>query len=111
MAVRPVSVIVVIGLDGALGEVAECAAEEVDGVALEAEAEADVGVHRGSDADVGVAQQLLDGDEFDALLQEQRRSRVPQAVEADRPQAGAAQQRVEAPCEGGGFDGGGCPGG
>lgn len=46
-------------------------AEEVDGLALKAEAEADMGIHGGGDADVGVAQQFLDDDEFNALFQEE----------------------------------------
>jgi hypothetical protein len=58
-------------------------AQEVDGLALEAEA--DVGVDRRGHADVGVPQQFLDDDEFDALFQEERRGRVPQVVESDRP--------------------------
>ncbi len=45
--------------------------EEVDGVALEAEA--DVGVDGGGDADVGVPQQLLDHRESHSLLQEEGR--------------------------------------
>ena len=56
-----------VGLPGDLGGVAEGMAEEVDGVALEAEP--DVGVHGGGDSDVGVAQQLLDHNEFHPLLQ------------------------------------------
>jgi len=48
---------------------AERGAEGVDGVALEAES--DVGVDGGGDADVGVAEEFLDDDEFDALFQEQ----------------------------------------
>lgn len=73
--------IAVVGPAGALRGVAEGVAEEVDGVALEAES--DVGVDGGGDADVGVAQQLLDYDEFDALLQEEGRRRVPEVVESD----------------------------
>lgn len=46
----------------------ECGAEGVDGVALETES--DVGVDGGGDADVGVAEEFLDHDEFDALFQE-----------------------------------------
>jgi hypothetical protein len=42
-------------------------AEEVDGLALEAEP--DVCIDRRGHADVGVSQQLFDDDEFDALLQ------------------------------------------
>lgn len=62
----------------------EGVAEEVDGLALEAES--NVGVDRRGHADVGVAEEFLDDDEFDALLQEQRRGRVPQVVKPDRPQ-------------------------
>jgi hypothetical protein len=49
--------------------VVEGAPEEVDGVALEAES--DVGVDGGGDADVGVVEEFLDDDEFDALFREQ----------------------------------------
>lgn len=82
-------VVAVVGVAGGLRGVAQRATEEVDGVALEAEA--DLGVHRGGDADVGVAQQLLDDDEFDALLQEERRRRVSEVVEPDWPQVGVAE--------------------
>ncbi|KOV50718.1 hypothetical protein ADL00_42840 [Streptomyces sp. AS58] len=64
-------------------------AEEVDGVALEAES--DVGVDGGGDADVGVAEEFLDHDEFDALLQEQRGGRMPEVVEADATEASLAE--------------------
>lgn len=77
-------------------------AEEVDGVALEAES--DVGVDGGGDADVGVAQEFLDHDEFDALLQEEGRRRVQEIMEANAAQPGAAEQGVEVPGEGGPFD-------
>jgi len=50
------------------------AAEEIDGVALDAES--DVGVDGGGDADVGVAEEFLDHDEFDPLFQEEGRGRV-----------------------------------
>jgi hypothetical protein len=62
--------------DGRLGglRVAERGAESVDGVALEAES--DVGVDGGCDADVGVAEEFLGDDEFDALFQEQGGGRV-----------------------------------
>jgi hypothetical protein len=65
--------------DGCVG-IAEGVAEEVDGVALEAES--DVGVHRRGHPDVGMAQQLLDDDEFDALFQEEGGRRVPEVVGA-----------------------------
>ncbi|MDF9813075.1 hypothetical protein M2266_002306 [Streptomyces sp. SPB162] len=45
-----------------------------DGLALEAES--DVGVDAGGDADVGVAEEFLDDDEFDALLQERALKRL-----------------------------------
>ena len=63
--------VAVVGLLDGLGRASEGVAEEVDGVALEAEP--DMGIHRRGHPDVGVAQQLLDHDEFDALLQEERR--------------------------------------
>lgn len=47
------------------------------------EAESDVGVDVGGDADVGVSEEFLDGDEFDALLQEQRGAGVSEVVESD----------------------------
>lgn len=53
---------------------AECVAQGVDGFALEAES--DVGVDAGGDADVGVAEEFLDHDEVDALFQEERGGRV-----------------------------------
>ncbi len=52
-----------------VGDPAECDVEGVDGLALEAES--DVGVDAGGDADVGVAEEFLDDDEVDALFQEQ----------------------------------------
>jgi|UPI00055C0E3B hypothetical protein len=64
-------VVAVVGLGGGLGQVAKGMSEEVDGLALEAES--DVGVHGRGHADVGVAQELLDDDELDALLQEEGR--------------------------------------
>jgi hypothetical protein len=60
-----------VGLGRGVGAVAEGVSEEVDGLALEAEA--DVGVDRRSHADVGMSQKFLDDHEFDALLQEQGR--------------------------------------
>lgn len=90
-------VVAVDRLGGWLGSIAECVAEQVDGVVLEAES--DVGVHRGGHADVGVAQQFLDHDEFDALLKEKGRRRVPQIMEADAAEGGSAEQGVEVPGE------------
>lgn len=66
-------VVTVVGLAGGHGAVVEGAAEEVDGVALEPESEVD----GDGDADVGVAEEFFDHDEFDALLQEQGGSGVP----------------------------------
>lgn len=54
-----------------------------------------MGVNGGGDADVGVTEEFLDHDEFDPLLQEQGRSRVPEVVEADVAEAGLAEKRVE----------------
>lgn len=44
-------------------------AEGIDGLALEAQAY--VGVDVGGDTDVGVAEEFLDHDQLDALLQEE----------------------------------------
>ncbi len=52
---------------------AEGVAEGVDGLALQAEA------YVGVDADVGVAEEFLDHDEFDALFQEQGGGGVPES--------------------------------
>ncbi|QYA98943.1 hypothetical protein KZO11_38020 [Streptomyces anulatus] len=49
-----------------LSGAAICVAKQVDGVGLKADAY--VGVDRGGDADVGVAEDFLDHDEFDALF-------------------------------------------
>ena len=72
--------VAVVGLAGHLGGVSERVAEEVDGVALEAEP--DVGIDGGGDADVGVAEEFLDHDEFDALFQEEGGRRVAEVVGA-----------------------------
>ncbi|WP_282699691.1 hypothetical protein, partial [Streptomyces sp. CC219B] len=53
-------------------------AEGVDGVVLETEPY--VGVDSCGDADVGVAEEFLDHDEFDALFQEQGGCRVAREV-------------------------------
>lgn len=53
------------GIGAVIGR-AEDAPQGVDGLALES----DVGVDARGDADVGVAQELLDHDEFGALFQE-----------------------------------------
>jgi hypothetical protein len=78
----------------------EGVAEGVDGLALEAES--DVGVDAGCDADVGVTQQLLDHDEIDALFQEQGGSRVAEVVEADAAEPGPVEEAAEAAGEVGG---------
>jgi hypothetical protein len=57
-----------------VGGTVEGGAEGVDGVSLEAES--DVGVDGGGDVDVGVAEEFLDHDEFDALFQEQSGGRM-----------------------------------
>lgn len=77
-------------------------AEQVDGVVLEAEP--DVGVDGGGDADVGVAQQLLDDDQFHPLFQEEGGRRMAEVVESDAAKSGLAEQGVEVSGEGGPFD-------
>lgn len=52
-------------------------------------------VDAGGDADVGVAEEFFDHDEFDSLFQEQGRGGMPEVVEADAAKAGAAEDRVE----------------
>lgn len=94
--------------DGCVGWViggvgrAEDAAEGLDGLALEAESY--VGVDAGGDADVGVAEEFLDDDEVDALFQEQGGGRVPEVVEADRPEFRAVEEAAEAAGEVGGVE-------
>ncbi|GGY07404.1 hypothetical protein GCM10010358_70710 [Streptomyces minutiscleroticus] len=44
---------------------------------------------------VGVAEEFLDDDEFNALLQEQSGRRMAEVVEADAAEAGHAEERVE----------------
>jgi hypothetical protein len=73
---------------------AEDVAQRVDGLTLEAES--DVGVDAGGDADVGVAEEFLDDDEVDALFQEQGGGRVAEVVEADRPESGVVEEATEA---------------
>lgn len=77
-------------------------AEEVDGVALEAEP--DVGVDGGGDTDVGVAEEFLDHDEFHSLFQKEGRRRVSEIVEPDVAESGLVEQGGEVPGEGGSFD-------
>ncbi|MDH6578132.1 hypothetical protein P3T29_003794 [Kitasatospora sp. MAP5-34] len=64
-------------------------AEEVYGVALGAES----GVGVDADADMGVAEEFLDDDKFDALLQEKRCGRVPEVVESDLAESRSANER------------------
>lgn len=77
-------------------------AEGVYGLALEAESH--VGVDGGGDSDVGVAEEFLDHDEFDALFQEQGGGGVPEVVEADAAEAGLAEECGEGPGEVGRVD-------
>jgi hypothetical protein len=81
----------------------EDAAEGVEGLALEAES--DVGVDGGGDADVGVAKEFLDHDKLDALIQEQGGGRVPEVVEPDAPEPGIIEQPAEVLGELGGVEG------
>lgn len=73
--------------------VVEGAAEKVDGVSLEAES--DVGIDGGGDADVGVAEKFLDHDQLNPLLQEQGGGRVPEVVETDAAEAALAEEHGE----------------
>lgn len=66
-------------------------ARGVDGVSLEAES--GVGVGGGDGAAVCVAEEFLDHDEFDFLLQEQGRWRVSEDVKADAVETGLAEER------------------
>jgi hypothetical protein len=77
-------------------------AKGVDGLTLEAES--DVGVDAGRHADVGMPQKFLDDDEVDALFQQQGRGRVPEVVEADRPEPCAVEEAPEAAGEVGGVE-------
>nr|WP_233196563.1 hypothetical protein [Verrucosispora sp. ts21] len=62
------------------------------------EAEPDVGVEVAV-TPVGVAEEFLDYDEFDALFQEEGGGRVADVVEADAAEVGSAQGRGEGPGE------------
>lgn len=84
---------VVRGLGGPEG-----VAESVDGLALEAEP--DVGIYGGGDADVGVTKELLDHHELDALFEEQGRGGVPEIVKPDAAKPGSPAQRGEVPSQG-----------
>lgn len=77
---------------------AEDAAEGVDGLTLEAES------YVGVDADVGVAEEFLDDDEIDALFQEQGGGRVPEIMEADRPEVCAVEEAPKAAGQVGGVE-------
>ena len=52
----------------------------------------------------GVAEEFLDDDEFDGVLQEDGRCRVSEIVEADAAEPGPAEQGVEVSGEGGSLD-------
>lgn len=54
-----------------------------------------MGMDGGGDADVGVAEEFLDHEEFDALLQEQGGYRVSEFVEADAAEVGLVEERGE----------------
>jgi hypothetical protein len=77
-------------------------AEGVDGLALEAES--DVGVDTGGDADVGGAEEFFYDDEVDALFQEQGRGRVSEVVQADAAESGPGEKSAEAAGEVGGVE-------
>ncbi len=74
-------VVFVVGLGGG-GDLGcgEGVAEGFDGLVLEAEA--DVGVNLGGNGNVGMAEQLLDHNEVDALFQEQGGAGVAQVMSA-----------------------------
>jgi len=63
---------------------------------LEAQAESDVGVDAGCDADVGSAQKFLHHGEVDALFQEEGGGRVAGAMEADAADPGPDEEAAEA---------------
>ena len=65
-----------------------------DGVVLEAES--DVGVGVSGDAYVGVAEEFFDGDQFDALFEQECGAGVPEVVESDAADSGVVAQGVEA---------------
>lgn len=64
-----------VGVAGGFLGALKGAAEEVDGVPLKSES--DVSVDGGGDADVGVAEEFFDHDEFDTLLQEESGGGMP----------------------------------
>lgn len=56
-----------------------------------------MGVDADGDSDVGVAEEFLDDDEIDALLEEEGGGRVSEVVEADGPESCAVEEGAEAP--------------
>lgn len=89
--------------DGRVVGPSEDVVQGVDGLALEVES--DVAVDAGGDADVGVAEEFLDHDKDNALLQEQRRGRVAEVVEADTPELRPVEEAAEAAGEVGRVEG------
>ncbi|KOT35737.1 hypothetical protein ADK41_23560 [Streptomyces caelestis] len=81
---------------------AEGVAQGVDGVPLESESY--VGIDAGGDADVGVAQKLLEHHEVDALFQEQGGGRMSKVVETDAAESGPVEEATEATGEVGRVD-------
>ncbi|MDQ0795949.1 hypothetical protein QFZ58_004437 [Streptomyces sp. B1I3] len=81
---------------------AEGVAEEADGVSLEAES--DVGVDGGGDADMGVAEEFFDHHEADALFQEKGRGRVPEIMEADHREFRAVEEAPQVAGQVGGVE-------
>lgn len=63
-----------------------------------------MGIDGGCDADVGMAEEFLDHDEFDALLQEQSGGRIAEVVKSDAAEAGLAEEREESAGEVGRVD-------
>ncbi|GGM09653.1 hypothetical protein GCM10010129_62000 [Streptomyces fumigatiscleroticus] len=70
-----------------------------------------MGIDGGGDADVGVAEEFLDHDEFDALFQEQGGGGVAEVVEADAAKPRPAEESAEAPSQVGGIEGAASRGG
>ncbi len=58
----------------------------------------------GSDADVGMPEELFDHYEFDALFQKEGSRRVSKIMEPDAAEPGTVKQAVEVPGESGPFD-------
>ncbi|GAA0694094.1 hypothetical protein GCM10010193_56010 [Kitasatospora atroaurantiaca] len=95
-------IVAALGLGPVVCGVAESVAEDVDRLALEADS--DVGIDGGGDAYVGVSEEFLDDDEFDALFEEQGGRRVAEVVEADAAEPVPAEQGVEVPGDRGSVD-------